>query len=454
MLGMLWMDLKRMRWWLLLGVLWTTGVTFFTYTLELSLCLSPVSILIYLLFPLYAMAFIKGQVLSDTQSGWSTYVATFPHGLRKYAIEKYLLLLCFIPVLAVGRCAGTLLYDYWKYGEWMLGKYILYYVSWTKLSVFFFGFAALLMPVLLHSPKRYAKWETIVWVVLLPLTILLYDVDVFAYHAERYQGNLISPQAFQETNHIAWYNLPWEQLRWIVILLFLVTGLFTIWKMEKRSSITELQRKAQKRGKSLVTLCLILLISLLAVWMVEEHTPKSFLYVYSKPNWKGTTTNLITNSTPEKVAEKAEFAGYTYRTHYEGKTYSVRQCGSIGEKLLLWDEEWLLWDMDTHEIQNVSIPYSPDTSDEEIHYHVYAIDSEEPMAVFITKISEEFLGIGFFSIPEDRMITDFVYQNCKDELIDGKIAAKTEEGSWVLLDPYTGEIVEMRSEELEIRNEE
>lgn len=45
------------------------------------------------------------------------------------------------------------------------------------------------------------------------------------------------------------------------------------------------------------------------------------------------------------------------------------------------------------------------------------------------------------------MITDFAYCDTKDVLIDGKIAAKTKEETWVLLDPHTGDVVETLAEE-------
>ena len=444
MRGMLWMDGKRLRWWLLFGVLWTTGATFSTYALELRS--SPVSILIYLLFPIYAMAFVKGQVLSDVESGWLCQVATLNHGRRTYAMEKYLLLLCFLPILAIGGCVGTLLYDYGKYGEWMLGANVLHFVSWKKLLVFFCGFSALLMPVLLLSPKRYTKWETILWAIALPLALCLYEMDAFAYHAARLQNDMLSPQAFRTENHIFRYALPWELLCWIAILLFVGTGIVTIWKIEKQTSMTERKMGMQKRGRQWAILGLILTISLTIVWAVDSYTPKSFLYVYSKPNGKGTTSYLLTHKTPEELAEKAEFADYTYKTHYEAQDYVVHTAGMTGEKLLLWDDQWLLWDIETHESEALSIPYAPYT-DDEIHYSVWAIDSAEPMAAFVRKSSDTFIGFAFFSIPEDRMITDFAYCDTKDELIDGKIAAKTKEEVWVLLDPYTGDVVETLAEE-------
>lgn len=439
MRGMLWMDLKRMRWWLILCLVW--GVVG-TFVYDIWGRFGTAIVFFEVMLPIFAMTFVKRQVFADIQCGWMDHVAMLPHGKRKYALEKYLLLVCFIPVYVLGKSGSLLIYYWWGLGEW-LGKYFLRFIDWEELLVFFCGFAALQMPVLLLSPKRYTKWETGTWAVLLPLVLWLRNVQTFAYKAELLRGNTISPDTFQKTTNIHWNTLPWKVMTWVAVVWFVATGVYTIWKVGKQSVHTGEPKSFRNRGKQWLALLLILAVTLSVVWVVDTHTPKSFLYVYTKPNWKGGLTYMTSNKSPEEVEE-----GYTYKTHYEGKTSVVLSSGLSGEYFLLWDDEWLLWNMNTNETKTLSLPYEGfRQSEEEALYWEKLLDSEEPLVVMIEKYSKEFLGIGFFSIPEDRMITDFVYQSCKDELIDGKIAAETEEGTWVLLDPYTGEIVEVLEEE-------
>lgn len=448
MRGMLWMDLKRMRWWLLLCFLWGVG---FTIVNELLGRTGTSSVFFAVMLPIFGMTFVKRQVFADVQSGWLDHVAMLPNGKQKYAIEKYLLLLCFVPVYILGKSGSLVLYYWVVYGEW-LGKFFLYFANWQELLVFFCGFAALQMPVLLLSPKRYSKWETFTWAVLIPLSLWLRNMLTFAYKVELLRGNTISPDTFLKTTNIRWSTLPWEVLAWIAVVLFALSGLFTIWKIGVQVSPADTRMPQRRWGKQAVTLLCIIGIAFAVVWVVDTHTPKDFLYVYTKPNWKGSLTYLTTSRSPEEVAEDDLTEDYTYHAHYEGKTDAVFSYGRFGEQLLLWDGEWLLWDMETDATKKVSIPYSFIKQTEDgIIYWMDALDSEEPLAVGIGKYDEKytgtFLGLAFFSIPEDRMITDFVYRSYKTDLIDGKIAAETEDGTWVLLDPYTGDVVETLSEE-------
>ena len=203
-----------------------------------------------------------------------------------------------------------------------------------------------------------------------------------------------------------------------------------------------------KWGKRVLVICGSIVVMLAAVWLFNTGTFQETLYngirqreiyIYEKPFWKGGVTYLISHNEPEDIAERFPAEDYTHIGTYMATNAYAEIVGGIDRTFLIWDDEWFLWEMDTGEKTAVSIPYEPSVTE------VQLLDSAEPEVAALgwrKEWSENQTGItAFFSILEDRLITDFAYGSYADDLQDGRIAAEDAEENWVLLDAVTGEVV-------------
>jgi len=435
--GMLYRDRRQLLLWMAIGfcimaLLYPAGMG------------SRFSQLVYsFLMQVVAMVPVRTLVQEDRVSGWKMHIALQPEGRRWYAAEKYLLVLCMLPALLAGAFVGCQVYHLGLYGEWV-GE--LYLPRDTFTFVYFFLMMGLQMPVLLLFFNRVSLyWESFTWLVSFPFLLWLDNGRIAAYQTALLQGT--TPAAMDALEYHRWYEYDWDMiLRWAVVF-FLVSAAVTVWLagyvrgrglFEKRQARSALGQFFMENGKRALVFCGITAVLLAVLWTLDAHTPQKDIYIYEKPHWKGGVSYLVTTGEPAYVAERFPAEDFTHIGTYMAYNAYGEVFDGIDGTFLVWDNDWFLWDMETGAKTPVSLPEDPSVVE------VQLLDSTEPAVVALLKRYDDPDGTraasGFFSIKENRMITDFIYGSWGDDLIDGMIAAEDADGGWVLIDPVTGEI--------------
>ncbi len=438
MRGMLLRDWKVLWPWLVCGFLGAACLFPLVHKNDTAL------VLYIVLMQMYAMAPVRVLVQNDRVYGWKQYIAMMPGGRRKYAAEKFLLMLLFFPVLMAGEYAGVQL--------WVLslggGFLPMLFMPYKELAcAFYFGMTALQLPMqLLVFNSFMVYWEILTWALSLSALLWLRNSHIFAWYAARQQGNAPAPEEIASLEYIRFSQLNWEGMAIAAVCLFLLTAVMTVWLagdirgrglFEKGQLTGGVGQFFRANGKQLTAICGIVVALLTALWILDTHMPERSFHIYSKPSWKGGSSYLITNLLPDEVQEKYWYEEFTYEGAYTAYDREAEIAGVTGGKFLIWDGEWFLWEMETDARTPVALP-----EDERI-VEVQLLDSPEPEVVALWRYDEPDVpggASGFFSIKEDCMITDFVYGSWGDELIDGMIAAEDADDNWVLIDPATGEI--------------
>lgn len=402
-------------------------------------------ILYIVLMQAYAMTPVTNLVHTDRLSGWKQYIALIPGGRQRYAAEKFLLMLLFFPVLMAGEFAGVQLWI-----QNMGGGFLpIYYMPYKELAcVFYFGMTALQLPVrLLFFNSFSVYWEILTWALALPTVLWLRSNHIFAWYAARQQGNTPAPEEISSLDYIRFFQLDWKGMALAAVCLFLLTAAVTIWLagytrgrglFEKgQLSGGSVGQFFRTNGKQLAAICGITAVLWTGLWILDSHMPERSFHIYSKPSWRGGDSYLITNLLPDEVKEKYWYEEYTYEGAYTAYDREAEIAGVTAGWFLIRDGEWFLWEMETDTRKPVCLP-----EDERIS-EVQLLDSPEPEVIALWRYDEPDVpggASGFFSITKDCMITDFIYGSWGDYLIDGMIAAEDADGSWVLIDPATGEI--------------
>ena len=371
----------------------------------------------------------------DRACRWERYMITVPQGRRWYAAEKGIVL---VLQWMVSGAAAMLLTG---------GR------VWQTIREPFFvtvllGLSALHFPtVVLCSRTKRNVWEMLTVTLAMVGTYFLQNGMVLAFRKALKAGEL--PEQLTDLQYIAWQDVPWNGLAVSAAVLFVLSVAGTIWlagdvyrneglRSERVCYVPH--RKFLYHGIPLLVIAAGYVT--MAVLAVQMNRP--YERIYTKENAAGEISYMITNMDEDRIREKYPTDNWTLTAKYPIRQYDkadgtesrTRIYDVLGGICLVWDGEWLLWDMETGEKTMLSLPvaYAGYTT-------VQLLGDTEPIIVGL--MNEEHTAAGFYSIEQGRMITGWDFEHWGDDLIDGQIAARIGqyvEELWYLVDPITGEI--------------
>ncbi len=446
MKGMLQRDWYGVRGWMVLAIL----TMLLGYPLSRN---TQGSQIIYSVLPqLLAMLPVRTLVQADRGYGWCNMVNTLPHGRRRYATEKFGLLLAIGGVVvlvwlctrAVGlsiayqryaaivpaSVAGTVPYpaDFWGYmGVGLQNtRFLLVGLS------YFFLLSAIQMPMLLLSSGWFANlWELLTWA--------LSWVGILWMREGTFIRFLLHKESEAAVPRPLWQTYPWPTILAVTVVLFILSAGLTIYFSERvrDDGISPAQsmdvadrpiRSAFRKGVAfLVTAAVAVALGL----CVRQALPMKTLYLYSTAT--DNPSFLITNQEPSEIAARPEYKGYIPRLWYHADYADAEIVGAAGNQCLVWDGGWLLVDLTSKEKTPVPIPGKPQLA------YTQLLGEAAPTAVALW--DEAAQAFAFYSFEAERLVTDYEYARFEDALVNGCIAAERLDGTMVYVDPADGMIV-------------
>lgn len=421
-----------------------------------------------ILMQAYAMLVWRTGIGQDRACGWEKCCGTLTYGRFRYAGEKMLFLLLIWTVLLAGAFLGNLIQIERQFQNVMAlgidwkeagaepfiptdrrGYYLFkLFGEWTEayagevfpgnsviLAVVLFLTIVQIPTALLASPAFSTLWDCVT-----------YAAVIFGGFIAKSNGYLINLRValsgvYKEYPRLDIWNVPWNALLTAMLLLCLVSAGGTVWIYSRQGRLRADKARIRDiliRGAA-VALCAV--ITAAGLQYIQETAPITHTFMYSKPNRDGGTTWLSTNREPDDIDDEYTLAGfYPIRKHtVNGLEMFTQVHDGFGGIFLVWDGEWLLWDVRTGQKTQVAFPADP----EEAFLDTQILGDNEPVVIAHWKRDNDHTYSGasaFFSIEQNRMITEYLYGSWADDLIDGQIAAEGADGNWVLIDPATGEI--------------
>ncbi len=446
MKGMLQRDWYGVRGWMVLALI----TMLLGYPLSRN---TQGSQIIYSVLPqLLAMLPVRTLVQADRGSGWCKTVNTLPHGRRRYAAEKFGLLLAFGGVLVMGwlciravglsvtyqryativhaSAGGTLPYptDFWGYlGVGLQNtRFLLVGLS------YFFLLSAVQMPMLLLSAGWFANlWEMLTWA--------LSWVGILWMREGTFIRFLLHKESEAAVPRPLWQTYPWTTILGVAVVLFILSAVLTIYFSERvrDDGMTLPQspdaddrpiRSAFRKGVAfLVTAAVAVALGL----CIRQALPMKTIYLYStaadKPSF------LITNQEPSEIADRPEYKGYIPRLWYHADYADAEIIGAAGNQCLVWDGGWYLIELTSKEKTPVPIPGKPHIA------YTQLLGEANPTAVALW--DETAQAFAFYSFEAEGLVTGYEYARFEDDLVNGCIAAQGLDGTTVYVDPSDGRIV-------------
>ncbi len=418
-------DAKRL--WvrvLVLGVVWAGGTWLGISKMILAFFLQCMTI-----------GYLGILVDGDRACRWERYMITVPQGRRWYAAEKGIVL---VLLWLVSGTAAMLLTG---------GK------AWQTIRDPFwvtclFGLSALHFPaVVLCSRTKRNVWEILTVTLGMVGTYFLQNGMILAFRKALKAGEI--PEQLTDLHYIAWQDVPWNGLAAAAAVLFVLSVAGTIWLAGNvnRNEGLRSERVCYVPHRRFLyhTLPLIVIAAgYVTMAVLAAQMSRPYERIYSKENSAGETSYMITNMDEDRIAEKYPTDNWKLAAKYPIRQYKnedgtesrTRIYDVLGGICLVWDREWLLWDMETGEKTTLSLPVGYDG-----YTTVQLLGDTEPIIVGL--MNEEHTAAGFYSIQQGSMITGWDFHHWGDDLIDGQIAARIgqyEEERWYLVDPITGEI--------------
>lgn len=426
-----------------------------------------------ILLQAYAMLVWRTGIGQDRACGWEKYCYSLSYGRLRYAAEKMLFLLLIWGILLAGAFLGRLIQIERQFQDvaalgisWdeigvepffptERGGYYLFkfFGEWTEVYAgeIFPGNSVILAVVgfltivqiptaLLASPAFSALWDCVT-----------YAAVIFGGFFAKSNGYLINIRTalsgvYKEYSKLDIWNVPWKVLLPVMLILCMISAGTTIWVYNKRNRLQ--MGKARIRDILIrgIVVALCAVITAAGLQYIRETAPITHTFIYTKSNWDGGTTWLSTNQEPDEIADEYGYEEYTLAGFYPIRKHTVNGQEMFTQVydgfhgiFLVWDGEWLLWDVSTGTKTPVAFPADP----EEAFLDTQILGEDEPVVIAHWKRDNAHTHSGasaFFSIEQNRMITEYLYGSWADDLIDGQIAAEDADGNWVLIDPATGEI--------------
>ena len=435
-----------------------------------------------MLLQIYGMCALRSFVREDRMLGWDRYTAVFPNGRRRYAGEKIVVLLVIWAVMLFGIFTGRLLQglisyhrlsdslvfdalqyptDLFGYLWYMLAPDSVYDLIYLPVvgsfgEVYLFTMTAVQLPVLLFLPTAFSVlWDVVTWFAAFMGIFWLQSGFSRAFLAAKKAGNLPKDiEELQVLEYFSWQDIPWDLLVWPALVLLVLSAGICLWYAGRRRTEVQPFGKGRKHMLTVLRTPLLLLIgagllvgTAVEAWM-ELH-PVYKTYVYSREDRFDART--VYEVTDEEPAEKLKYNAYSDRPYtlagmYATENPDAKVYNAIGGKLLVWDGEWLLYDLETEEKTVLALDAQPQ------RIGILLLGTGEPLAIAVDRKANE---CAYFSIRENRMMTEYIYPGVRDEYLhDGIIRTfkvhkqkyKEDSAVYYEIDPITWEITEVKAE--------
>ena len=476
MRGMFIRDWKRLWLWLVCGLLGTACLY------PWSCATQGTAIWFAILIQIYGMVTLRSLVREDRMTGWDRYTGVFPNGRRRYAAGKITVLLTVWTALLLGIFLGRLIQalifhyglsdspvfdnlhyptDLFGYLWYMLAPDSVYDLIYIPIvgsfgEVYLFTMTALQLPVLLFLPDAVSiLWDAVTWFGAFMGIFWIQSGFSRAFLAAKNAGNL--PKEIEELQalyYLYWNDVPWDILMWPALALFLLSAGFCIWYAGKRRTDGKPPKKERKHTLYSLRTPLLLVIgagllvgTAVQVWQELHPVYKTYVYSY-EDRFDERTAYEVTDEEPEEKLKYNKYGDtpYSLAGVYATENPEAQTYNAIGGKLLVWDREWLLYDLEMEEKTVLALDAQPE------RIGIMLLGTTEPLAIAVDRKANE---CAYFSIRENRMMTEYIYPSVRDEyLYDGiirtfkvhKIKYKEDSAVYYEINPVTWEIREVKAE--------
>ncbi len=435
-----------------------------------------------ILIQIYGMVTLRSLVRDDRTTGWDRYTAVFPNGRRRYTGEKVILLFVTWAALLLGiflgrliqalnlydRLSDSLVLDVLQYPTDLIG-YLWYMLAPDSIydlihmpivgsfgEVYLFVMTAVQLPVLLFLPTAVSVlWEAVTWLGAFMGIVWLNSGFTRAITAAKKAGNLPKDmEELQTLEYLKWQDIPWDIYMWPALILFILSAGFCIWFAGRRRGDGRTAGKKRKHMLAFLRTPLLLLTgagllvgTAVQAWM-EMH-PVYKTYVYScEDRFDARTAYEVTDEEPKEKLKYNQYSDtpYTLAGVYITENPEAQTYNAIGGKLLVWDGAWLLYDLATEEKTELALDAEPQ------RIGIMLLGTTEPLAIAVDRKANE---CAYFSIRENRMMTEYIYPSVRDEYLhDGIIRTfkvhkekyKEDSAVYYEINPITWEIREIKAE--------